>query len=154
MSDLPDELELTNTPKRAIAIGVVVIALIIAGVFTLGASISTGYTLDEASSDGITLANTRLAIHKSALDGSGAINAKECDTLGEIAKKTDSNAQWFADCGYSLYGSTQDTDTVNVIKLSDGNYCATFTLDKEFTKVTNYTFVNSKCGDSRIAITR
>lgn len=91
----------------------------------------------------------------------GSVSKAECDTMGSIAKKLNPSAQWFSSCGHSLYADTPDTDSRQIIKLSDGSYCATFTFDSirkgefvvlKYDILESYTFLEGQCGESRINI--
>jgi len=110
------------------------------------------YILSVLDGEASAIAKVRLAIAKSALDGTGVINEVTCNTLGSIAKQFDSSAQWFSSCSYSLVGSSPDTSETNVVKLSDGDYCATFTLNSISDTLTNYDFSEGKCGSYRFSI--
>lgn len=134
------------------AVFVAIVGIFIA--FNLSASSSDGenYALDVSSGEVVAMTGVRSALADSALDGSGSIDEQTCETLGSIAKKFDSKASWFASCSFDLLGSTPDTSTNQVTKLSDEDYCATFTLDSKGETVTAYSFTEGECGNSRISI--
>lgn len=100
----------------------------------------------------VAMSRVRYAVAKSALDGGGKIDESTCDTLGSIAKKFDSSADWFSSCSYSLLGSTADTSNNKVLKLSDDDYCATFTTNSIGDTLINYEFSEGKCIGYRISI--
>lgn len=110
------------------------------------------HTLDVRSGEQLAIANARVAVSASALDGSGELKKDDCEILGSIAKSLDNDASWFSSCEFSLRGSMPDTDTNNVLKLSDGDYCATFTLNSDSTVLEGYTFTEGVCGDARFEI--
>jgi hypothetical protein len=109
-------------------------------------------TLNIADGTNVAILTVRQAIAQSELDGTGEITSMECDTLSRAARNFDSNSRWFASCDYSLYGSMPDTDSESIVKLSDGDYCATFVTDTDVKVLTDYTFTEGECGDSRISI--
>lgn len=117
-----------------------------------GKSKSGSYELADDSWEAVVVSDFRLAIAQSALDGKGSVNAADCSILESITKNYDSDARWFSDCAYITTGSTPDTNSEKILKLSDGDYCATYTFDEEITVLMNYTFTEGSCGDSRITV--
>jgi preprotein translocase subunit SecF len=151
--------EKNNAPgisKRTLMVLVVIIlaavALFAADMLTKSSSSTGHYTLNVANGEVLTVAEVRAAVSQSALDGEGVMSVNQCNTLGDISKKLDSGSKWFSNCEYIIRGSTPDSDTDSVIKLSDGDYCATLTFNKDIDKLLSYDFVNGECGDSRLSI--
>lgn len=110
------------------------------------------YTLSVIDGEKVAFSTVKLAIAQSAVDGSGTLEESICDELGLIAKQFDSNANWFSSCSYSLQGSTSSTSNFNTMKLTDGDYCATFTTDTDDNNLTNYEFTEDNCIGYRISI--
>lgn len=121
--------------------------------FARGCKNSDGtYLLSVLDGEALAVAETRVAIANSRLNGSGEITEQTCEKLGRAAKNFDESAQWFTSCTNSFTGDILDTDTKDVMELSDGNYCASFTTIQDGNILSSYTFEEGQCGSSRIFI--
>lgn len=152
-----DEQDNTSGISKRTLIVLGVIIAILALLFTIDAlskssNDSKSYTLSVSDGEAVAISDTRLAIANSALDGSGKIDQKTCDKLETVAKKLDVKASWFSGCYKVKQGATADTSNNQILKLSDGDYCATFTLDKEGKNLTAYKLNEGECGDARITV--
>ena len=153
--------ELSTYKRAGIVAGVILVLL---GIVWLYSSFTgrnesslasqTSYALDVPSGEQLVLAQVRQAIAQSALDGTGKLQESQCEKLGSIAKKLNPDALWFSSCSFTLYGSTPDTDSTDVTKLSDGNYCATFTTTGNLSLLTKYEFTEGTCGSARVEVTQ
>jgi hypothetical protein len=110
------------------------------------------YTLGTAGLEALAVSNFRVAIAQSAVDGNGNIGSDSCYMLENIAKNADPDARWFSNCEYVNSGSSPDTASDKVLKISDGDYCATYTFDDAIEELKNYSFEEGECGNSRINI--
>jgi hypothetical protein len=132
--------------------GLVVICVI--GIILFFVAISTiqqsgDKTITFTPSDGYALAilNARLASTSNYLDGSGKFTEETCNKLGDLAKKFNSSADYIkCDSPSSIYLGTPDSSGKNILTLSDENYTATFTTDKDTNKLIDYTFLNKPSG--------
>jgi hypothetical protein len=140
--------------RTMIIVGVLIAVLGILFAFDALSKSAKGdvYNLSVRDGEVLAVTKTREAISNSAVDGSGSIDKATCDKLGAIAKKLDSKADWFSSCSFSLTGGIPDTSESQVVKLSDKEYCATFTFDKAGRTLLSYSFTDENCGSSRIEI--
>ena len=155
MDDQQDKFDSQVKKYRLIAVGVIVAALaglaLFAGLSSSGSD-STGYSLENMEFEQLAVANARLAITESAIDGSGTLAAMDCGLLRNVAKATDGDNRWFADCSFISSGSVADTEDEKVLKLSDGDYCATFKLNNDLSELDDYSFTDEACGDVSITV--
>jgi len=138
---------------------IVILALVAYGVLSKKPSsdtsyvkVSKNYTLTVAGGEQLAVARTQQAIAQSAVDSTGELSVGDCSLVGDVAKNSNRQAKWFADCSYVNYGSSMSNDTEETMKLSDGNYCATFTFVKGGKELVDYKFTEGSCGDYRIKI--
>lgn len=106
-------------------------------------------TITFTPSDGYALAilNARLASSSNALDGSGKLTEETCNKLGDLAKKFNSSVDYIkCDSPSLIYLDTPDSSGKNILTLSDENYTATFTTDKDTNKLIDYTFLTKPSG--------
>jgi hypothetical protein len=126
------------------------VILIIFAIFSIQQSNSEAVekvTFKLSSSYGLTIAQTRVASAKYALDGTGEFTEEMCNELGELAKSFDSSADYIkCDSPNFIYLDTPDSSDQQVLTLSDENYTAKFTIDKDLTKLIDYTFSDSPTG--------
>jgi len=95
----------------------------------------------------VNVASVRLASTKNHLDGSGEFSNEDCNKLGELAKQYDSTADYI-DCSSpsALFLDTPDTANSYVLTISDDDYTAIFTTDKDLTTLLNYGFLKETSG--------
>lgn len=98
------------------------------------------YKLDNSQL--VAYTSLRLAIAKSAVDGTGEISTKYLDSLKSVAKNFNKNNNWFNDYSENFYGITKDTSDYQIDKICNSNYCAQFVVktDKVNYYLVNYSF--------------
>lgn len=125
---------------RFIILGALIVLFLLAVLISSSLNKNSTITLNGYARD---VTAVRLASAKNALDGTGEFNETQCQNLGDLAKKFNSSSDYL-DCSSpdSIYLATPDTSARNVLSLSDGNYTALFTTDKDFNVLINYEFTN------------
>ncbi len=106
-------------------------------------------TITFTPSDGyaLAIANARVASTSNALDGTGKLTEDTCNKLGELAKQFNSSANYIkCDSTSSIYLDTPDISDKDILTLSDENYTAKFTTDKDINKLIDYTFISKPSG--------
>ena len=116
---------------------------------TVSSNSNKDKTISFNPSDGYAVAITkvRLASSSNALDGTGEFTEEMCNKLGDLAKQFNSSADYI-ECGSPnlIYLDTPDSSVKNILTLSDENYTATFTTDKDFKSLIDYTFSDKLSG--------
>jgi len=113
---------------------------------------SQGYTLGAGGLEELAVASIRVAVAESALNGEATVAPSDCGITRSIVESYDSDATWFSSCSAIVSGGAPDTSINSVLELSDGDYCATLTFDEDITVLTNYSFDDGSCGDSRLYV--
>jgi hypothetical protein len=118
------------------------VGLVLVGAILISESIQSNKSV-PLKDYAVEITIARLAASKNALDGTGEFREVHCRYLGKLAKEYDSKSD-FLNCSSPnlIYLASPDTAINNVLTLSDDNYTAKFTVDKEFKTLTNYEFIN------------
>ena len=99
---------------------------------------------------GVAISSFRLEITKEALDGSGNITEQMCEDIKSAVRDFDSTANWFSGCTGVFQVDTKDSDLVEVMTISDTDYCAT--ISTRNSEVVGYDFENTHCRGYRTFI--
>lgn len=78
--------------------------------------------------------------------GYSTLSLSTFDGIGQYIQNLDSQNQWFGNSNMTFYGKMLDTSTQEVTQISDGNYIATFNMNKDTLELT-YTFVTGNITD-------
>jgi len=133
--------------RGLVVIGVIIIILFFVAISSIQQN--SDKTITFTPSDGYALAilNARLASSSNALDGSGKFTEETCNKLGDLAKKFNPSVDYIkCDSPSLIYLDTPDSSGKNILTLSDENYTATFTTDKDTNKLIDYTFSSKPSG--------
>lgn len=79
--------------------------------------------------DAVAYTTLRLAISKSAVDGSGEISVEYLDKLKSTVKELNKDNNWFSDYSGNFYGLNKDTDSKRIDYICNNDYCAKFTVE-------------------------
>ena len=136
--------------KKKLVIIIVVLAILAVLVFV---KFNGKYKLTNKEAVGYT--SLRLAIAKSAYDGTGEITKENLDSLKSAVKSMNKTNTWFDNRYYgTFYGKNIDTSDNQIDILCDGEYCATFIVEHKGNDyyLIKYTFERSKDTGYRIRV--
>lgn len=133
-------------------VALIIVAVSIVAAFLCSMGLDKGAELSGAEAEAF--ASARIAALANSVGSSGTdlkITKEEFDSLHSIAKRIDSNADWF-DGYYGFKMAVQESANKIILTVSNDNRCAVIEVSKDKKKALGYRFEEKKCNGSWVLI--